>query len=213
MVQEPQSSGQLALDSSPSHTRSPQHEVIPSAGIEVQEKPLVLQRASEQETGFGPSPSPQQKRLLGLPLVLPLQSDGHDRQSSPSPASQIPLPQLAPGVVKVGQSAAHELQSSPLSQSPLPQTAGQPVQAEKSKPSQVALQLRVPPAQPKSPQVCPPVAEPSQTSPVSITPLPHSCEQESNLNDATRVDHCAAELYSPVNQNVQSSAGSTLIDE
>jgi len=90
----PQSISQLNPSSVPSQTVSPQHE--PIAGTLVQETPPSEQRLSPQSSGFWPSPSPQQKRLLGLPFCLPLQSSGQETQSSPSPASQTPLPQSAP---------------------------------------------------------------------------------------------------------------------
>lgn len=77
------------------------------------------QRESLHATGFWPSPSPQQNRPFGWPFCLPLQSLGHDTQSSPSPASQMPLPQLAP--LPLEQSAGQDAQSSPDSQIPLPQ--------------------------------------------------------------------------------------------
>ena len=87
---------------------------------------LVVQRESLHVTGWEPAPSPQQKRWLGVPPCLPRQSDGQLRQSSPFPASQMPLPQLAP--LPAMQSFAQPWQFSPVSQVPLELHVGHPVQ-------------------------------------------------------------------------------------
>jgi hypothetical protein len=68
-------------------------------------------------TGFGPSPSPQQKRFFGDPPVWPRQSAAHERQSSPPPASQTPFPHTGP---VDGQSIEQVSQTSPRVHSPSP---------------------------------------------------------------------------------------------
>ena len=118
----PQSRGQLRPSSGLSHTKSPQHVLPPEPwGVSVQLKPPEVQRVSAQPTGVSP-PNPQQKRPLGLPLWTPVQSWGQLRQSSPSPASQRPLPQVAAGRSNDGQSAPQLAQSSPASHTPSPHT-------------------------------------------------------------------------------------------
>mgnify|MGYP000671099836 CR=1 FL=1 len=81
----------------------------------------------------------------------------------------------APGLPP-GQSV-QPLQSSPSSQTPSKSHAGQPVQAEVSKPSQVGLHARVPPVQPSplSPTPRIPAAcsmQPDTWSPVDRPPFP-----------------------------------------
>ena len=56
----------------------------------------LVHRESEHPTGFDPSPSPQQKRPEGFPVCTPLQSSGHDTQSSPLLGSHTPLPHAPP---------------------------------------------------------------------------------------------------------------------
>ena len=79
-----QSEGHVTA-SLPSHFPSPQHDVSTPLGLQLQ--PPVVQRLSLQSP-FGP-PS-QEKRPLGWPLVIPLQSASQLVVVSPS--SQIPLP-------------------------------------------------------------------------------------------------------------------------
>ena len=107
-----------------------------------------------------PPAAPQQKRPFGLPPWRPLQSAAQVRQFSPPPASQIPLPQVAPPAV---QSAAHDAQVSVVLQMPLVQplvlSAHEGVHATV-------------PAQP--PQSAPPRLAPSQLSPLSTSPSPQN---------------------------------------
>ena len=103
-----QSRSQVLAVSSPLHRPSPQHTAALSS---VQEAP---HRVASQPTGLVP-PLPQQKRFEGLPLCTPAQSAGQVTQFSPSPASQMPLPQKAPPT----QSCGHDAQVSVASQMPL----------------------------------------------------------------------------------------------
>jgi hypothetical protein len=80
------------------------------------------------ESGFCPPPSPQQKRFEGLPLCLPRQSAGQETQSSPLPASQMPLPHRGPEFAR--QSFGQPLQFSPASHTPLLLHTTQLVQVE-----------------------------------------------------------------------------------
>lgn len=102
----PQSISQLNPSSTPSQVKSPQQ--VGAEGTSVQ---LPPQRGSLHASGFWPSPSSQQNLPDGLPFCFPAQSCGQDTQSSPSPGSHTPFPQLAP--LPLTQSAGHELQSSP----------------------------------------------------------------------------------------------------
>jgi hypothetical protein len=169
-----QSMAQSAQDSSPSQTRSPQQYEPGTAGTVVHWNPPEVHRASAQPTGFEPSPSPQQYRLDGLPLWTPAQSDGQDTQSSPSPASQMPLPQTAPLEVPDGQSDGQLVQSSPASHTPSLSQVVHPVHADVSKPPQSASHASVPPVQLKSAQVRPPRSVPSHASPGSVVSFPHT---------------------------------------
>ena len=146
-----QSRTQVPAVSLPPQRPSPQHTLT---GFRVQLEP---HRFTSQPTGFVPA-LPQQKRVPGLPLWIPAQSAGQETQLSPSPASQIPLPQTAPPT----QSCAQLAQVSLASHTPFVQAARliwHPV-----------VQVGVP-AQP--PHVALPRFAPSHCSPGSITPLPH----------------------------------------
>ena len=109
---EAQSRSQVAAVSSPLHMASPQHTTTLWS---VQEAP---HRAASQPTGLVP-PLPQQKRLPGLPDCTPAQSVGQETQFSPSPTSQIPLPQRGPPT----QSCGHDPHVSVASQIPLAHAA------------------------------------------------------------------------------------------
>src|SRR6185369_9468868 len=100
------------------------------------------------------------KRAAGLPPCFPLQSAAHVRQFSPSPASQMPFPQVAPLPV---QSAGHVPQVSPAPQIPFVHPVKVSVHDD--------VHAGVPP---QPPQVAPPRLAPSQLSPLSMMPLPHT---------------------------------------
>jgi hypothetical protein len=117
LVGAPQSSGQSHEDSVAAHSPSPQQR---SVGSFVQVHQFELHRKSAQETGFTPPPAPQQNHPEKVPYCLPLQSAGHVRQSSPSPASHTLFPHSAP-VPPAPQSSGQLQPDSPLSHAPLPQ--------------------------------------------------------------------------------------------
>lgn len=63
-----QSSAQLTHPSPDSHSVFPQQNELGVTGTVVQLFPPDVQRESEQDTGFVPAPSPQQKRAVGFPF-------------------------------------------------------------------------------------------------------------------------------------------------
>ena len=160
----PQSTAHVPDVSPLSHDPLPQQ--YRGVAIEAQVFPLAVHRKSEQLKGFVPSPSPQQYRLVVLPLCTPLQSDGQLRQSSPSAVSQTSLPQRGPPPMH---SLWQLLQSSPASQT---LSRSHTLHPDVSNPVQSALQANVPLPKPCVRQVAPPRSEPSQASVASRIPLP-----------------------------------------
>jgi hypothetical protein len=113
----PQSSAQSQAVSPAAHWPSPQQR---SVGSFVHDHQLDSHRMSAQETGLTPPPAPQQNHPLMGQYCLPLQSAEQVRQSSPSPASQTPLPQTAP-LPAAPQSSGQVQLLSVVSHVPLPQ--------------------------------------------------------------------------------------------